>query len=104
MPRQKKTDKKIVAEVVKKPETKTGEYSVSIKLNGTVLKSDTNDILSTIASIKPLKIVTRVCLEVSKGGKTITRFLHTGQARKFFYNKLFAEAFTRGIIKTLNGN
>lgn len=89
-----KTEKKSVAkENVKEP-----TYSLYIKINDVVTETKTDDIAEAILSAKPEFPKTPLTIRVTKGDKTLDRFIQLPMAKKLFSNKLTMESFIKNLL------
>lgn len=100
-----KTTKRVekVEEVLTKPEevkeeVKKGQYHVLLKLNDKTYEVDTDDIEATILSYKPAVLKTSLTVRVTKGKKTLDRYLYLKDARRLFNNKITLMVFVRNLL------
>jgi DNA polymerase III alpha subunit len=98
-----KTQTKVVKDVVdvkeeKKAKVSKGEYHMFLKLNDKTCEVDTNDIKETLLAHKPSLLKTSLTVKVTKGDKTVTRYLYLRDARRLFINEIALHIFVRNIL------
>lgn len=77
---------------------KKGAYHVFIKLNDRAYEVDTDNLVETILSFKPVILKTSLTLKITKGNKTIDRYLYLKEGRRLFTNNLTLEVFVRNLF------
>ena len=99
----KKTKTKVVApkepvEVVEKKVVKTKkEFHLYIKVNDIVNELETDDLAKSIVSFRPEFVLIPVSIKITKGGKTVDRYIQKREALRLFNNPLSLDVFVRDI-------
>ena len=77
---------------------KKGEYVVYIEINDVVTEVKTDDIRGAIISAKPEFAKTALTVRVTKGNKTLDRFIPLQRAKRMFWDKIQMDAFIKNLI------
>lgn len=93
----KKEKEKSIIEKVSTVVTGKGAYHLYIKLNDKEHETDTDNLVESIQSYKPAILRTAVSIKVSRGGRTIDRYLYLKDGKRLFQNKLTLEMFIRNL-------
>lgn len=91
-------NKSVKVEEVKVEKVKKPLYSVFIKINGKETEVKTDDIASAILSAKPEFPKTPLTVKITKGDKTIDRFLQLNSAKRLFGNSITMEMFIKNLL------
>lgn len=94
----KKNKKQVESPVDVSPKKPEAVYHLYVKLNDKVFELDTEDIKTSLSALRPSLLKTSLTVRVTKGNKTIDRYLYLNDGRRLFNNKLTLEAFVRGLI------
>lgn len=94
----KSTANKDKIEKVKKDNKQVGEYNLYIKINDVVTEVNTDDIASAILDSKPEFPKTPLTIRVTKGNKTLDRYLQLQQAKRLYWNGVAMQAFIKNLI------
>lgn len=73
-------------------------YSVFIKINGKITEVETDDIASAILASKPVFLKTPLTIRITKGEKTLDRYIQLQPAKRLYQNKISMEMFIKNLI------
>ena len=73
-------------------------YHLYLKLNDKVYEVDTDDLEKSILEHKPAILKTSLTLKITKGKKTLDRYLYLRDARRLFTNSITLNAFVRNLF------
>lgn len=79
-------------------EVKKALYHVFLELNDKTYEVDTDNVEEAILSHKPPVLKTSLTVKVTKGQKTIVRYLYLKDARRLFNNKITLMVFVRNLL------
>ncbi len=88
----------IVKKEVKLEKHSEGIYHLFIDLNDKTYELDTDDIGAAIMSFRPEILKTSLTIKVTKGNKTLDRYLYLKDAKRLFMNSITLEAFVRNLM------
>lgn len=95
MKKEEKKDKEDVKKGVKEPSKKI--YSVSLKTNGKLYKSNGEDLKEIFMSLKPSQFLTESYIIVESGELKFERYLNLTQTKRVFRSVEYLEAFLTNI-------
>ena len=93
----------VVEEIIKdevvevKPKKVKFEYKLWAKLNDKEYEAETNNLDEAIFSLKPEILYTALHLKITKGGKTVDKYLYLKDARRLFTNSLTRFVFVKNL-------
>lgn len=98
MPKVKTTKEK----VEKKESKKTGDYHITITVNGNTVEADTNDILSALTEYPVTDFIkTDLLIKAEKGGKTSEKWFGVFKARQTLNNATALSILASNLTKEL---
>ena len=100
MARKKKVDvvDEVVTEVpVERVKKSKFEYSLYAKLNGKEYEAETNNLDEALFALRPKVLYTALLVRVTKGNKTVSKYLYLKDARRMFINALTRFVFVRDV-------
>jgi len=97
MPRKSAT-KKVVAKKTKP------RFDLTVYLNDEVFSCSTDDIMSALSELNPLKIKTRVVISVANAFGVVERIMAVRRAKLLFRNKLSMKLFVDNVLKALKND
>lgn len=87
----------VVPQVTETKKDKKGEFHLYIKLNDKSFEVDTDNIVETIKSFKPAILKTALTIRITKGKRTIDRYLYLKDGRRLFTNDTTLDMFVRNL-------